>query len=205
MALSASLKESLGEAATTYHKTVAQAADYLKGRGITGEAAVTFRLGYVDEPLIGDEDYQGRLAIPYLTPTGVVDIRYRSIAGSGPKYMGRAGATTHPYNVAALHADSDMLVICEGEIDTITMHGLCGVPAIGMPGAQAWKEHYRILVDEYRKVFVMCDGDQAGREFGKTLIRELSNAVAVHLPDGEDVNSLYLSAGRDAVRGRIGL
>lgn len=184
---------------------MAQAAEYLTSRGVTGVVAQRYRLGYVASPVIGDEDYVGRLSIPYITPTGVVDINFRSLNGKGPKYMRRPGSGSRPYNVVALHEDSDMIVICEGEFDTITMHGLCGVPAVGIPGANAWKDHYRIMFEDYRRVFVVCDGDQPGRDFGKHVVRELNNAVAIHLPDGADVNSFYLDNGADSVKERLGL
>ncbi len=47
-----------------------------------------FRLGFVANPETGHEIYQGKLAIPYITPSGVIDIRFRSLNNdSGPKYL----------------------------------------------------------------------------------------------------------------------
>lgn len=196
----------LGDAATEYSNHVGQAGAYLSGRGITPEVAEAFRLGYVADPLPGDEDYAGRLAVPYLTPAGVVDIRYRALLeGQTPKYLSRPAAPTRMFNVQALLTDSDVIAVCEGEIDTIIMHALVGVPAVGIPGANNFKDHYRLLLEDFERVVVMCDGDQAGREFGKKLAGECGNATVVHLPDGSDVNDFYLSDGPDAIRRRAGL
>ena len=71
-----------------------------------------FRLGFVANPETGHEPYAGKLAIPYITPSGVIDIRFRSLSNdSGPKYLSRPGATTHIFNVMALQTDADVLVI----------------------------------------------------------------------------------------------
>jgi DNA primase len=52
---------------------------------------------------------------------------------------------------------------------------------------------------DYNRVIVMCDGDEAGRQFGKTVCKEVDTAVAVSMPSGMDVNDVYVSAGREAV------
>lgn len=206
MTLSKSLKDSLGNAAMRYHATLAEGAGaYLAGRGITREAAEKFLLGYVADPVLGDEDYQGRLAIPYLTPTGCVDIRYRALTGDGPKYLGRPGGATRMFNVRDLHVPSHVIVVCEGELDTVIMSGVVGVPAVGIPGATNWKDHYGLLFEDYDRVLVACDGDQAGREFGKRVAREVEGAIIVHMPDMMDVNECYLSEGSDSVRRRLEL
>ena len=206
MRLSTLQRASLEEAASRYAASVGPAVEYLTGRGLSGAQADTFRLGYVEDPMLGDEDYAGRLAIPYITLTGVVDIRYRAITDTpGPKYMSRPGTVTRLYNVTATSLPTSNIAITEGEFDTIIAQGVCGIPSVGVPGANNWKDHFRLLFSDYDRVFVLCDGDQAGREFGKKLGRELDNSVVVHLPDGHDVNSLYLAEGRAAVRALVGL
>lgn len=205
MRLSQSQKESLERTTSTYETAVDAAAAYLTGRGLTQEVARIFRLGYVSDPLVGDEDYKGRLAIPYLTPTGVVDIRYRSVHGEQPKYMSRPGAKTRLFNPAALQVPSDYIAVCEGEFDTIITHGLCGIPAVGVPGANNWQPHFRILLADYLSVYVLADGDSAGREFAKTIAREVDGVRVVHMPDGMDVNDVFKAEGPDGIRKRVGL
>lgn len=109
--------------------------------------------------------------------------------------MGLTGATTHLYNVGAFFRASSYISICEGEIDTITLDVACGIPAVGVPGVNNWKKHYTRLLQDFEKVFLFADGDNAGNEFAKSLARELSNLVIVHMPDGEDVNSMYRAHG----------
>lgn len=206
MRLSASQRESLAKAVDHYYGSVAEAAEYLKGRGITGEVASMFRLGYVADPLLGDEDYQGRLAIPYITESGPVDIRFRALTSTGPKYLGRPGSTARLFNVRALTSSAgDTLAICEGEFDAIVAHGLCDVPAVGVPGATQWREHWPLLFQDWNRVFVLCDGDSPGRDFGKRVAGEVEGAIPIHMPDGMDVNDVYLAEGPDGIRKRVGL
>ena len=203
MKQSASQKESLTRAGKYYHSALAEAEEYLAERGITLEQATRARLGVVLEPLTGHEAYINRLAIPYLTRSGVVDIRFRSMDLSEPKYMGMAGASTHLYNVGAFFKATSYICICEGEIDTITLDTVCGIPAVGVPGVNNWKKHYTRLLSDFDKVFLFADGDSAGSDFGKSLSRELGNLVVVNMPDGEDVNSMYLKNGVEYFQQKI--
>jgi DNA primase len=204
--LSVDAKNLLEQATETYANQIDQAAAYLAARGISREAAVTHRLGYVAEPLVGHERYVGRLAIPYLTPTCVADIRFRAInEEDSPKYLSREGAESHLYNVEAFAIDSDYIAVCEGEIDAIIANSMCGIPTIGLAGANAWKNWYARAFADYHKVFVLTDGDQPGRDLGKKIAQQIDVAVVVSMPDGLDVNEVFLAEGSDGVRGRIGL
>ena len=180
-----------------------EAEDYLVARGITMEAAEKARLGVVLDPLTGHEAYVNRLSIPYITKSGVVDLRFRSLGHEEPRYMGLAGATTHLYNVGAFFRASSYICICEGEIDTITLDYVVGIPAVGVPGVNNWKKHYTRLLADFEKVFLFADGDNAGYEFAKSLARELSNLVVIQAPEGEDVNSVYRAQGADYFKEKI--
>jgi DNA primase len=204
--LSVDAKNSLKEAAQTYYSQVGDIADYLLGRGIDGEATRTHRLGYVKEPVIGHELYAGRLSIPYITPSGLVDLRFRAIKPDDtPKYMSRPGAEQHIYNVQAFQEDSDVIAVCEGELDTVVMHSMVGIPAVGMPGSNGWKNWYSRAFADYKKVLVLTDGDQAGYEMGKKIMQAIDVAVVVSMPDGLDVNEVFLMEGAEGIRKRVGL
>lgn len=204
--LSEDAKLLLEQAAQVYNSQIGSAATYLAGRGISEKAAHTHLLGYVAEPVIGHEDMQGRLAIPYITPTGVVDIRFRAVTPDvTPKYLSRSGAEQHIYNVSAFQEESDYIAVCEGELDTIITHSMCGIPAVGMPGSQAWKGWQARAFQDYRKVFILTDGDNAGKEMGKKIMQAIDVAVVVSMPDGMDVNEVFLNEGADGIRKRIGV
>jgi len=204
--LSTDAKKSLKEAAETYYNQVVDIQDYLLGRGIDGYATRTHRLGYVKDPVIGHEAYKGRLSIPYLTPSGLADLRFRSInPDDSPKYLSRPGAEQHIYNVLAFQEDSDIICICEGEIDTIIMHSMVKIPAVGMPGSNGWKNWYARAFSDYRKVLVLTDGDSSGHEMGKKIMQAIDVAVIVSMPDGMDVNEVFLAEREEGMRKRVGL
>lgn len=205
MRLSKSQRELLARAVSRYEESLDEVLPYLEARGIQEETARMFRLGYVREPETGHEPYVGKLAIPYLTPAGPIDIRFRSLGDdSGPKYMSRPGATTHIFNIMALNTEAPFLTVCEGELDTVVATQ-AGFTAVGLPGANNWKPFYARVLADWEKIVLFCDGDNAGREMAKNLSRELDNVVAVFMPDGQDVNDVFMSEGADGLRKRAGV
>ena len=205
MKQSASQKELLDKATARYAENIYQAEDYLRSRGIPLEVARLAQLGVVAEPEVGHETFHGRLSIPYITKTGAVDLRFRSLNPAvEPKYMGMTGADTKMYNVLDIDKASDFIGVCEGELDTITLSACVGIPCVGVPGANSWKKHYTRLLADFERVFVFADGDQPGTEFARSLARELPVTI-VQLPEGEDVNSAYVKFGAGYIREKAGL
>ena len=203
MKQSALQKDLLGRATEKYKASIYLAEDYLKSRGIPLEVARLASLGVVEEPEVGHEQYAGRLAIPYITKTGVVDLRFRSLNPAvEPKYMGLTGAETKMYNVLDIEKANNFIGVCEGELDTVTMSGCIGIPCIGVPGANSWKKHYTRLLADFERVFVFADGDQPGTEFARSLARELPVTI-IQLPDGHDVNSMFVQEGADYFHSRV--
>lgn len=177
---------------------------YLTSRGFGPGVAATFRLGAALNPPLGFERYRGRLSIPYLTPAGVVNFRFRCLeqhncseAGHG-KYTGLEGLETNLFNVMDTKKSADAICVCEGELDAITL-SMCGIPAVAVPGATAWKKHYGRCLEDFTRVLVLGDPDDAGKGLNKKLIHDV-RAVPVRLPKGEDVNSLYVKEGPDGLR-----
>lgn len=198
-------QERLEAATAAYYSSVGSIATYLTDRGITGEAAQKFRLGFVDQPQPGHEQFTGRLAIPYLLASGSVAwMKFRATDDSEPKYLGLPGGRTRLYNVAATLATGDVIAVCEGELDAIILQELCGIPAVGVPGVTNWKPHFRRVLADFPTILAIGDGDEPGREFSKLLAREIG-AQIVDMPAGHDVTSLVLSAGPNELRRRAGL
>lgn len=164
-------------------------------------------LGYVGEPLPGHERYQGMLAIPYLRWSrdqgrSVVSIRFRRVDDGKPKYQSVAGDQPWLFNTLALVHHSPDVAITEGEIDAITAQA-CGIPTVGVPGAQMWKRYMRELFLGYRRVWVLADGDEPGLQFADRVAESLPNAHILPMPDGEDVNSVVTTRGPGALLERI--
>ncbi|MFE7313792.1 toprim domain-containing protein [Streptomyces sp. NPDC057555] len=199
--------DSLGQAATAYHKQLTEdspAAAYLKKRGLSPDSARSFQLGYVANPLSGHERYAGMLAIPYANRQGVIAIRYGCLEGHQCKDHGHGKYTREPgddakiYNILTLTRNAPRIAICEGEIDTITAWQ-CGIPAIGVAGAQNWKNLFNRLIHGYREVVILADGDEAGLKLADTISEKNEHATIVQMPSKFDVNSYYLEQGPAAL------
>lgn len=197
-------QQALNEATDSYYQQVGQIADYLLERGITGEMAQQFRLGFVAEPMPGHEQFTGRLAIPYLTRSGnTAWFKFRDVANDGgPKYLGLPGGSTRLFNARVVPDVTDVLAVCEGELDAIVLQGTLGVPAVGVPGVNNFKPHFRRVFDGVPRLLAVGDGDEPGQEFSRFLARELE-ATIVDMPTGHDVTSLLLEQGVNALREKV--
>lgn len=190
--------------------------EYLERRNLltpeSQEALSAFRIGFVDDPLPGHEWYKGWLAIPYIrkgpsTGWSVATIKFRCIEDhvceqvhpKVGKYMAHGGASTHIFNTLDLQSTDDEIAICEGELDAITAH-LCGVPAIGVPGVQNWKDHYFRLLKGRKRIWMFADGDSYGEGLAKKISDKMGDRVKIiQMPDGEDVNSMVGKYGKYAL------
>lgn len=202
-----SQKNWLGALTERYHEALTDdVLAYLASRGIDRDGATGLRLGLVADPDPAHERYVGRLAIPFITPTGVVSMRFRCLEDHGEqncsdlwhgKYEGLEGEETRLYNVGALLDATDTIGISEGELDG-AVATICGLPTVGVPGKNNFKPFYYRLFDEYERVILLGDGDPAGREFVASLSRNLNNGIRRPLPDGHDVTSYVMEYGPDA-------
>lgn len=217
-------KQFLVEATKRYKLSLpaSQGEEYLVSRNLlTTESRASlsrFQIGFVDDPLPGHEWYKGWLAIPYLRYAPGRDheeMRGWSVAGmkfrclenhvgscaenNHDKYRGHTGAGTHIFNTLDLQSTDDEITICEGELDAITAH-LCGIPAIGVPGVQNWKDHYFRLLKGYKRIWMFADGDSYGDGLAKKIADRMGDKLSViKMPDGEDVNSMVGKYGKSAL------
>lgn len=211
-------KQFFEQAASTYQRDLAadtSAQAYLMGRGIGQQAAATFRLGVLRNPVLGHEQFQGRLAIPYITPHGIVTFTFRCLQDHVckdtvlyvnregkevrcKKYRAPEGMERTLYNVMDFKKPSDTIYVCEGEIDAMTL-SMCGFPAVAMPGVSQWKKFFAGCFTDYTTIYAVADGDSAGYRLSTFLAVEIG-ARPVRPPKGEDVNSIYTKGGARAVQ-----
>ena len=196
------------EAAQQYAQAISpKALAVLNARGICEETAARFQLGSITNPINGHEMYEGWLSIPYITASGgCVGFKFRRLDDLKPKYGSPTGQKAHLYNVCDITLDSPYVVVCEGELDAIVTSGELGIPAVGVPGVAAWKNHFPKLFAGYETIYVVGDNDikedgsNPGAEFAKRVANEVMNSQIVTLPPGMDINDYYLANGIDATR-----
>lgn len=204
--LSESQRESLNRAVSKYHASLegSEAEEFLARRGFNLSEVDKYRFGFVAEPETGHEKYRGKLAIPYLRVHPrfgwmTVSIRFRALGDEKPKYLTMPGDRPRVYNTPVLTNAGPDIGIAEGELDAVTA-SVCGMPTVGVPGASSWQEHWTPLFEGYRTVFVFADGDEPGEELAAGIAGRLKNAKIIHSKPGEDINSLFVKEGRDAVQ-----
>ena len=182
---------------------------WLEKRGIDADTATSNALGLVKQPIQGHGPAMNRLAIPYLTDDGPIAMNFRcledhvckEIGGGHSKYWKERGQQSRLYGVQSYFTPQQDIHVCEGELDTIILKDVVGLPAIGVPGATTWQTHWRLIFSDFDRVFIWSDGDQAGNNMVNKWQKELgTRAIHVRLPEKKDVNALYLERGAEGLR-----
>ena len=160
----------------------------------------------------GHESYYGMLAIPYYTVSGVEAMKFRVIDGRpGPRYLNSTGQLQRIYNVEAVLSGLPYIAVCEGELDTVVAHHVCGLNAVGISGANNWKSHFGRVFRGFPNVFILVDNDDKedgsnpGQELAARILRDLPWARNISLPRGSDVNDYVMANGTDALAHLVGI
>lgn len=117
----------------------------------------------------------------------------------GPKYLYPKGAKAALYGARLLQGVQEA-IICEGELDALILrsNGFTAVSSTG--GAGTFPEEWAKLFVEIPRVFVVYDLDEAGRKGALNVLKLISHAKLVSLPDelGEhgDVTDFFTKGGK---------
>lgn len=207
-------KSLLGGAAESYHQQLLSPdarplLDYLmESRALSMETVVKFKLGAVLNPVASNEPVRGFISIPYLSPTGVLSMRFRRPPDSEApmKYWSPRGTATRVFNTNALLNPGHWLAVCEGEFCTIAATQ-CGIPAIGIAGVQAWQPYCKNMLNGFSRILVLADNDDKGQgaEFAEKIADQLEEVKIILAPKGHDVNSTLVELGIAGVRQHFGI
>lgn len=118
------------------------------------------------------------------------------------KYFGPAGQPTRMFNVRAILDAKDEIAIAEGELDCAILNRV-GIPAVGVPGAKSWKNHFKRMLAGFSKIHIFADPDVCGIEFAQQVQQHLRHARIVPLGDG-DVTDIFVRHGRERLLSLIG-
>lgn len=154
----------------------------------------------------------GTVRIPYRWPGGETHVT-RAYAQCGRCWWEPAGRALIPLGLErvrrGLAAHARALLIAEGESDTLALraayggteagHEVRGIDVVGVPGARTWQPAWRAWVESYPLLYVLGDGDDAGRELNAAVKRDVPWARPVWLPEGDDVRAVLERGGPRAL------
>ena len=148
---------------------------------------------------VGDVFYEGKPAvrIPYFAADGTVGPTQFRVALEGDKFRWKSGSKLCLYGLDRLAAarDAGYVVLVEGESDCHTLwhHGL---PAVGIPGANNWKEPRDARhLEEIADIVVVVEPDRGGERIREWLavstIRHRVKVIEMTAAT-KDVSALHL-------------
>jgi hypothetical protein len=148
--------------------------------------------------------------LPYRLPDGSLYAN-RVVADNGRRWWEPGdGRPVIPFGLDRLE-DSPyrryrVLAVCEGESDALAVWAALahhGVDVLGIPGAGTWKPEWRDYIaktdERYAAVYAVGDGDDAGRHMNDAVVRDVPDACAIWLPEGDDARALVQRDGGDAL------
>ncbi len=183
-------------------------------RGLKAETIGKYRLGWVGKDvmerllekwtigdlrvagLVTDSNYPliwDRVLIPYFQRDRVVTVRGKVIGGN---VIQAKDTSIHLFGVDNLRGHAEVF-ICEGEFDAMFLHQL-GYPAVAVPGALNFQEHWATWFDDARRIFVVLDADDAGRRGAakiQAILGKRTRVVEFPVPYGAkstDVTEFFL-------------
>lgn len=224
--------KSLAEATDRYHEQLLSPEgerhyEYLNvERGLDHKTISHFKLGAVLDANASHEQALGMISIPYLTPAGTVQIRFRKAPwGSGPKYWQTSGSLIRMYNTNLLLDPGRYVYVTEGEFDTMAATQ-AGLPAVGIAGTNGWRKHFYLMLAGFDRVTFLADsdgnGDQgkerpadlpedkewdprgAGLKFAAKHADAMDGGAVIQMPPGHDVNSYLIEHGAEELRAIAG-
>jgi DNA-binding transcriptional ArsR family regulator len=150
----------------------------------------------------------GGIEIPYRDTNGnTVAIRYRLALDGANRFRWRQGDTPCLYGLWRLddwELGSD-LYLCEGETDALTLWH-AGLPALGIPGATAWKPEWWRNLWEFGRIVIIPDADKAGEQMTERLVATCPDHLreriqVLRLPESvKDANELWQQVDADPER-----
>jgi transposase-like protein len=156
--------------------------DFLRGLGLRD-------VTYMDKPAVRipypDEDSQE------------VAVRFRVSLDSAEKFRWRSGDNPRPYGLGLLEEarKAGFVVLVEGESDCHTLW-FYEIPAIGIPGANNWRDGWASHQDGIEKIYAVIEPDQGGQTLREKLtsceaIRERLHLV--ELDEHKDPSALHVA------------
>lgn len=152
---------------------------YLKERGIDAETAAHFGAGYYAGPGL----LSGHVVIPIHNERGqLVAYAGRSIDEAGPKYKlpGGFAKSRVLFNLhRALTQGQDTVIVVEGFFDCMKLHQAGQACVVALMGCCLSAEPEKHLLERFRKIVLMLDGDLAGQQATRAIADRLTHCSTI--------------------------
>lgn len=167
---------------------------YLTARGIEAATAEKFGIGFYR----GSGIFNGRLVIPIHDARGeLVAYCGRALDGTQPRYRFPSGFAKAEvlFNLhrAASDESAAVVVVVEGFFACLKLHQAGVRSVVALMGSALYQSQQRQLLERFRRVILMLDGDAAGRRATATIATQLQQHASVsviHLPDAVQPDQL---------------
>ncbi len=190
-------------------------AEFLRKEGALEIYEKTGNITRLDESKFRDL-FRNRLVIPIRDPRGrFVGFGGRLLGGEGPKYVNSPESEVFKkrellfglYEGLNYLRDLKSAVLVEGYFDVISLHQEGFRNAVATLGTSFGKEHAQILSRFVSRVYLLFDGDEAGRKAMRLATPHLLSAgidvYPVFLPDGMDPHDFISREGKKALKALI--
>jgi DNA primase len=120
-------------------------------------------------------------------------------------WLGGQGRGQIPYGLEQLENHGKVLVLTEGESDTLALRLAWSdaITAIGIPGASSWKSEWAGIAEGFERVYLSFDADDAGEKLSEAVKVDLPDAKRLHLPRGSDTRAVLQQVGKRAYKALI--
>jgi archaellum biogenesis ATPase FlaH len=171
--------------------------EHLKARGITEDTIQAFKVGVTGEAN-GKPTKTPFWVFPFFSGDKIKLVKYRTMPPSKKFMMREEGMESVLFNEENLNFEEDYAVICEGEIDAMSIWqtGHSNVVSVSV-GAKSFRNEWVELMESFKRIVLVYDSDEAGVAGRAEVIKRLGEerVCLVELPDGMDANDVLMKMG----------
>ena len=188
-----------------------QLIDFLKSKNINEEELIEIGLAKKKYNNLYGYFYD-RIMIPIVSNNGkIIAFGGRSTNSSEPKYLNSPESDVFSkrnilfgaYNVKKRKQNIDNIILCEGYMDVISLFRF-GYPAVATLGTAVSEKQIDLLTKLSKNIFIVFDGDQAGKNASIRLFDKLLPLVKtdnvfrfVFLPNNLDPEEYLIKNGKN--------
>ncbi|MBE6543643.1 MAG: DNA primase [Ruminococcaceae bacterium] len=185
---------------------------HLKGQGYSDEEMKTAFLSSKSQKTGRSFDYfRNRVMIPIIDMTGnIIAFGGRILTDEQPKYMNTSDTPVFKKsrNLFAMNfaknTCADKLILCEGYMDVIALHGAGFTNSVATLGTAITPEHARLMKRYTKSVLISYDSDSAGQNAADKAFRLLSEvgleARVLDMGDIKDPDEFIRKRGKEEFR-----